>query len=77
MNWLKQRDFQLFELGVQHFGSQLHSNPTAKDISISLFKRGFGGHIVPYFRGEKYYDKEFFKRVFDDRLNSYLNSWGE
>ena len=26
---------------------------------VSLFKRGFGGFTVPWFMGEKYYDKDY------------------
>jgi hypothetical protein len=75
MNWLKQQGCEFYETGYQYYGPQLHFIPTAKDISISLFKRIFGGRIVPYFRGEKYYDADFCRKILLDRVESFYKNF--
>ncbi|MDE2001831.1 MAG: hypothetical protein KGI60_04695, partial [Patescibacteria group bacterium] len=32
-----------------------------KELNISFFKSGFGGAVLPLFRGEKFYDEEYRK----------------
>lgn len=49
---------KFIELDNQYFGPQLFECPSAKDMSISFFKRGFGGSMTPLYRGIKYYNKE-------------------
>ena len=71
INWLKERDFKLYDLGVQHFSHQIFSLPSKKEMSISLFKRGFGGNLLPYHKGEKYYDMDFFYHVFHNRIKTF------
>ena len=45
------------ELDNQYFGPQFFECPSTKDMTISFFKRGFGGSLKPLYRGVKYYDK--------------------
>ncbi|MBN1431694.1 MAG: GNAT family N-acetyltransferase [Methanomicrobiaceae archaeon] len=73
MQWLKGSGIRYYETGLQQFGDQLYDYPSEKDLSISFFKRGFGGDIVPVFSGEKFYDKEFLKKTFENRIIRYLN----
>lgn len=56
IKYYKKKEFDYLEVGWQQFGVQLFDYPTPKDVSISFFKRGFGGFDVPLFRGIKYYD---------------------
>ena len=56
MEYYRDRGFDYMELGHQQFGSQVFDHPSQKDMTISLFKRGFGGTTFPLFRGIKYYD---------------------
>lgn len=56
IKWLKEHGYKRYEIGVQQFGPQIFDIPSPKDLSISFFKRGFGGKTVPFFRGEKIYD---------------------
>jgi len=67
-NYLKAKGFKTYEIGVQQFGPQVNDVPNAKDISISLFKRGFGGETVTFYRGIKYYDKEFMRTELEHKL---------
>ncbi|MFC1631087.1 hypothetical protein ACFL2I_00870 [Candidatus Omnitrophota bacterium] len=73
INWLKQRQIKRYELGTQQFGPQFYDYPSKKDLNIALFKRGFGGQTEFYFRGEKFYDKEYMQSVFEKRTSSLLN----
>lgn len=74
IRWLKEHGYKRYEIGTQIFSPQIYHISTRKDINISLFKRGFGGKTVPFFRGEKYYNKEYMKDVFNERIeNLYRN----
>lgn len=55
IKWLKENGIIHYEIGKQQFGEQPYDHPSKKDISISTFKRGFGGSTVPWFSGEKHY----------------------
>jgi len=59
IKWLKNNGIKNYEIGIQQFGPLFHDMPTEKDMSISFFKRGFGGKTVPLFRGEKFYDSSY------------------
>jgi len=52
----------------------LSNFPTEKEIDIARFKRGFGGFTVPLFRAEKYYDKKYFLKTYQDRINKFSDS---
>ena len=62
---------QLYETGIQSFGGQLYSIWNEKLDAISLFLEGFWGHLVPQYMGEKYYDMDFFRRVYLERIEEY------
>jgi len=55
IKWLKNNGFVYYEIGLQQFSDQLYNHPSKKDISISKFKRGFGGMTMPRFSGERIY----------------------
>jgi len=61
IKYYKKRNFKFFEIGWQQFGEQIFDHPSSKDISISFFKRGFGGELRSLYRGIKYYDDELKK----------------
>lgn len=62
MEYYKSRGFDYIELDNQQFGPQIFDHPCKKDLSISMFKRGFGGKTFPLFRGIKYFDCELLKK---------------
>jgi hypothetical protein len=68
---LRQKGVKRYELGNQVYLS-LHCQPTAKERNISLFKRGFGGEIVSSPASEFYFDKNYMREVFNDRINNYI-----
>lgn len=53
IKWLKANEYKYYEIGWQVFSEQYNNKPTEKEISISSFKRGFGGYTVPLFLGIK------------------------
>jgi len=75
IQWLKERDYKKYEIGQQQFGAQIHDIPTSKELSISFFKRGFGGKTVPSYRGIKYYDKDLMEAELKNNLNKLLSHY--
>lgn len=77
MKYLKRKGISHYEIGLQQFGSSISEQPSAKHISISRFKRGFGGVILPHFIGEKFYSKTHYKEVWEHRIKNYLKTANE
>ncbi len=75
MKWLKEKGYKNYEIGAQQFGPQIHDLPAPKDLSISFFKRGFGGRTVPIYRGVKYYDKKFMKQELEGNIQRLIESY--
>lgn len=71
IKWLKRSGFRYYEIGLQHSGNTLSLYPSEKDLNLSLFKRGLGGNMVPFYIGEKFYDKEYFLQVYEERIKRY------
>lgn len=73
INYLKKHDVCFYELGDQFFSKSFFHQVSDKSISISAFKRGFGGRLVQQISGEYYFSLEYFKEVFQQRIISYEN----
>ena len=71
IGYLKEHNFQWYEIGWQHYTEQPYDHCSQKEISISKFKRGFGGITVPLFRGEKYYSRDLFMKEYTERMERY------
>jgi hypothetical protein len=69
IKYYKNRGFKQLELGWQHFSNQVFDHPSKKETDISFFKRGFGGKIVPLFRGVKYYSKNLMLKELIENIN--------
>jgi len=65
---MKKRGLSFYEIGLQQYGILPHDFPDTKQLNISHFKKGFGGFTVPLFMGEKYYDKEYFLKTYQERI---------
>lgn len=74
VRYLKERGVLHYELGIQQFGPLMYDWPSPKHLSISHFKRGFGGVILPYIAGEKFYSKEYYRKIWENRLKIILNA---
>ncbi len=73
--YMAEKKYKFYELGWQQFGLQLYDMPSQKQINISEFKRGFGGFTVPWLRGEKFYDKNYFLEIYKDRIKKYSENY--
>ena len=69
--WLKSNNIIYYEIGIQQFGNLPYDLPSVKEINISNAKRGLGGHIVPLYRGEKYYSQKYYHRIMQNRMERY------
>jgi hypothetical protein len=76
IKWMKERYIIYYEVGIQKFFNELVEPSTDKEISISFYKRGFGGFTIPVFRGEKYYDKDYFIGIYRERIEKCGNHIG-
>ncbi|OEU67730.1 MAG: hypothetical protein BBJ57_06300 [Desulfobacterales bacterium PC51MH44] len=74
IEYYKKRGFSFFEVGVQQFRTQFFDHPSQKDLNICFFKRGFGGKIIPFYRGIKYYDTEVMKQDLECNMNRLLRA---
>ena len=72
IEWFNAHGHLSYEIGWQHFGNQLHDIPSAKELNLSRFKRGFGGRAVPLFIGEKYFDGAYCEQVLSARVKNYV-----
>jgi len=75
IQWLKEHGCTTYEMGIQQFAPLFFDLPSSKDLSISFFKRGFGGKTVPLYRGIKYYDLDFMKRELTMSLQNFISSY--
>ena len=73
MRYLKSQGVERYEVGLQAW-PQLHYIPSDKERSISKFKRGFGGDMVPVFSGEKFYDSKIMQLSYQRRLQAYVEN---
>jgi hypothetical protein len=67
--YYKTRGFDYLELGKQQFSPQIFHHPSKKHITISFYKRGFGGKMFPLFTGIKYYSKELLVQELTENMN--------
>jgi hypothetical protein len=67
----REEHYQFMDLGVFSYHSQLNYIASEKANSVAVFKRGFGGRVVPFVIGEKYFDRTYFEREYSDRVSRY------
>jgi hypothetical protein len=77
LQYYSARGFDYLELDNQQFGSQVFDHPSKKDITISFFKRGFGGKTFPLFRGIKYYDRDLLRQELRESLEALTKEVGD
>lgn len=77
ITYLKSIGIRYFELGEQYFSPNIYYPIDKKAISISLFKRGFGGDLIRQPIGEKIFSDKSIRAVYEERINSYLKSCGD
>jgi len=70
---LRQKGVRWLEMGEQVFNSP-HCQPGEKECNISKFKRGFGGQVVVSPASEFFFDKECFKKTYEERVKKYYEN---
>lgn len=73
IEWLKEHNYRYYHIGWQQYSSLPYDIPSKKEVEISFFKRGFGGFTIPLFRGEKYYSKDYYLKINQERINRYAD----
>lgn len=68
IKYLKDNNVIFYELGMQNYGPQWFCPNNGKEVSISKFKRGFGGMAVPTITSEYFYSNNLMKDTFLKRL---------
>ncbi len=71
IQWLKQQGVRRYEVGIQVYANQPHAMVSERELSIALFKRGFGGVATPLWRGEKFYDRSYCLATLRERAEKY------
>ncbi len=71
MRFLKNRGIRWLETGYQHTLTLSQTVASRKEVNIALFKRGFGGINIPYFRGERFYREDYLREAYQNRLDAY------
>lgn len=74
IEWMKKKNFSFYQIGCQHFSNAVYNFPDKKQIDISRFERGFGGFTVSLFAGEKFYDREYFLKIYQERINKFADT---
>ncbi len=73
MEYFQKRGIEAIDVGQPSAPSaQFLYYPEPKQLSISLFKRGFSGSFAENFRGIKYFSQQVFKKDADDFLSKYF-----
>ncbi|WP_375724545.1 GNAT family N-acetyltransferase [Arcobacter sp. KX21116] len=71
IKYLKSNDFTHYEIGWNWYPNVSQEVADNKMQGISRFKSGFGADIFPFFRGEWFRDKEYMKKIINERLDKY------
>ena len=71
IKYLKSNDITHYELGWNWHPNISQEVASEKMLGISRFKAGFGADIYPLFRGEWFRDKEYMRKIYDDRFDKY------
>jgi lipid II:glycine glycyltransferase (peptidoglycan interpeptide bridge formation enzyme) len=74
IRWLKAQRFEWYDLGPQQFSPQWFDPGDPKQVSISLFKRGFGGLTIPLVTAEFFYSKPLLEQAVERRWREYLEA---
>lgn len=77
IRWLRSNGYRHYDLGPQYFGPRWDHVPTAKDISIARFKRGFGGVTLRINSIERFYSASVLACVGAHRLKALVSAQSE
>ena len=68
---LKRKKIDYYDVGWHYSQGFSQKIASAKEAHISRYKAGFGGQIFPVFRGEKVYDKDYFIKLYQEKIDKF------
>ncbi|MFA4833312.1 MAG: hypothetical protein WC619_00515 [Patescibacteria group bacterium] len=71
---MNEKKYKFYEIGWQIYNEGMSDYSSKKRINISKFEKGLGGEVKPLFMSEKYYDKSFFLKVYNSRINQFAQT---
>ena len=72
IQYYKNRSFKFFEMGQQLYKPTYMINPSKKELDIALYKRCFGGYIMPLYRGRLYFNEFIAQKEIESNLKNYI-----
>ena len=73
--YYKKHGVSFYEVGERFFGPQLYYLPTAKEVTISVFKERYGGYLYPKVSWYGYLDAEYIKHDLTKKLSKFLDEY--
>lgn len=71
--WMKKQKYTVYDIGFNQYTSLIDS-PDDKQLSITHFKKGFGGEKHFIYLVEKYYNKKYLLKIQADRIKQFSES---
>lgn len=68
IEWMSDQGHIFCDLGNQYYTQQVISPSNEKERDISFYKRGFGGSDASRFRGEKFFDEDYFEKTYRENV---------
>lgn len=75
IRWLKASGYKHYDMGLQYFSSQWSFVPSEKELSISKYKRGFGGTTISVHSGEHFFLETSLKNTLEKRIHDLSSSF--
>ncbi|KKT29404.1 hypothetical protein A3G55_00420 [Candidatus Giovannonibacteria bacterium RIFCSPLOWO2_12_FULL_44_25] len=72
MLFYKKNGFKFYEIGERFYGPQPFYIPTAKEISIGIFKERYGGMLLPKIKWVGYFDREYMEKQIQENSKKFL-----
>lgn len=73
VRYLKSKNIKSYDLGIATIGSSIYRIASEKQRAITHFKGGFANDIMPMFIAEKYFEQDYFHRMYQHRIESLEN----
>lgn len=70
----KKNNFKFYEVGERYFGPQTYHVPTAKELSISIFKERYGGILLPKIKWIGYFDQDLLRSELGQKSGQFVES---
>ena len=67
----KRESYKLMDFGVSSYYSQLNYIASEKTRTIAVFKQGFGCNVLPFVMGERYFNRGYFEKEYNNRISKY------